>query len=96
MVGGGGPVGCGGTGGAGTGGGGEFIIGVAVPLLLALLLLLDDEHVDEVVDMLEQEPVEQHEAEELPEDELADDEEFDEMGLSRLRSLLGVWDPSLL
>ena len=46
--------------------------------------------------MLEQEPVEQHEAEELPEDELADDEEFDEMGLSRLRSLLGVWDPSLL
>ena len=81
----------------GTGGGGEFIIGVAVPLLLALLLLLDDEHVDEVVDMLEQEPVEQQEAEELAEDaELADDDEFDEMGLSRLRSLLGVWDPSLL
>lgn len=32
-----------------------FITGVAVPLLLALLLL-DDEADDEVVDMLEQEP----------------------------------------
>lgn len=77
-------------GGAGGGGGGEFITGVAVPLLLALLLL-DEEAEGEVVDMLEQEPMEQQEA-----DELADDEELQEAGLNKLRSLLGVADPSLL
>lgn len=72
-------------------GGGELMTGVAVPLLLALLQL-DDEEL--VVDMLEQEPIEQHEAEEEEEDVL---EEFEEAGLRRLRSLLqGLATPSLL
>ena len=62
--------------------------GVAVPLLLALLQL-DDE---ELVDMFEQDPIEQHEAEE---EEL--ELELDEpTGLRRLRSLLGLATPLLL
>ena len=62
--------------------------GVAVPLLLALLQLDDDE----LVDMFEHEPIEQHEAEE---EEL--ELEFDEAGLRRLRSLFGLAiDPLLL
>jgi hypothetical protein len=60
--------------------------GVAVPLLLALLQLDDDE----LVDMFEHEPIEQHEAEE---EEL--ELEFDEAGLRRLRSLLGLVTPLL-
>lgn len=68
--------------------GGELMTGVAVPLLLALLQL-DDE---ELVDMFEQEPIEQHEAEE---EEL--ELELDEpTGLRRLRSLLGLATPLLL
>ena len=62
--------------------------GVAVPLLLALLQLDDDE----LVDMFEHEPIEQHEAEE---EEL--ELELDEpTGLRRLRSLLGLATPLLL
>jgi len=62
--------------------------GVAVPLLLALLQF-DDE---ELVDMFEQDPIEQHEAEE---EEL--ELELDEpTGLRRLRSLLGLATPLLL
>lgn len=63
--------------------------GVAVPLLLALLQL-DDE---ELMDMFEHDPIEQHEAEEDELEEL----EFDETGLRRLRSLFGLAiDPLLL
>ena len=67
--------------------------GVAVPLLLALLQLDDDEEVD----MFEQDPIEQHEAEEdeEEEEELELEPEFDEVGLRRLRSLLGLTTPLL-
>ena len=68
--------------------------GVAVPLLLALLQLDDDEL---EVDMFEHEPIEQHEAEEEEEEEEEELElpEFDEVGLRRLRSLLGLTTPLL-
>ena len=65
--------------------------GVAVPLLLALLQLDDDE----LVDMFEHEPIEQHEAEEDEEEEELELPEFDEVGLRRLRSLLGLTTPLL-
>jgi len=64
-----------------------MLTGVAVPLLL-VLLQLDDE---EPVDMFEQDPIEQHEAEE-EELELLDEP----AGLRRLRSLLGRVTPLLL
>ena len=67
----------------------ELMTGVAVPLLLALLQLEDEL---ELVDRLEQEPMEQQEAEEEEDDVL--DEEFEEAGLSRLRSLFGLATPS--
>jgi len=66
--------------------------GVAVPLLLALLQLDDDEL---EVDMFEHEPIEQHEAEEEEEEEELELPEFDEVGLRRLRSLLGLTTPLL-
>ena len=67
--------------------------GVAVPLLLALLQLDDDEL---EVDMFEHEPIEQHEAEEEEEEEEELElPEFDEVGLRRLRSLLGLTTPLL-
>ena len=68
--------------------GGQLMTGVAVPLLLALLQL-DDE---ELMDMFEHDPIEQHEAEEDELEEL----EFDEAGLRRLRSLFGLATPLLL
>lgn len=69
--------------------------GVAVPLLLALLQL---EELLLEVDILEHEPAEQHEEAELLELELLDEllHEFEEAGLRRLRSLLGLETPSLL
>ena len=72
---------------------GELMTGVAVPLLLALLQLDDDEL---EVDMFEHEPIEQHEAEEEEEEEEELElPEFDEVGLRRLRSLLGLTTPLL-
>jgi hypothetical protein len=62
--------------------------GVAVPLLLALLQLDDDEEVD----MFEQDPIEQHEAEE----EELELELLEPTGLKRLRSLFGLATPLLL
>lgn len=67
--------------------------GVAVPLLLALLLQLEELLLELlVVDILEQEPAEQQLLEELLDEQL----EFEEAGLRRLRSLLGLETPSLL
>lgn len=68
--------------------GGELMTGVAVPLLLALLQLDDDEEVD----MFEQDPIEQHEAEE----EELELELLEPAGLKRLRSLFGLATPLLL
>ena len=69
--------------------GGELMTGVAVPLLLALLQLDDDEEVD----MFEHDPIEQHEEEE--EEELLE-LLLEPTGLRRLRSLFGLATPLLL
>ena len=70
--------------------------GVAVPLLLALLQLDDDEELVDMfeheLDMFEQDPIEQHEAEE----EELELELLEPAGLKRLRSLFGLATPLLL